>query len=68
VDAASGERFPYHPRGKVHISTAAGAITAGDRVNSAAAGAVKTATAAVGNIGVALTTAADTAAVEWMEI
>ena len=68
VDAANGERFPYHPRGKVHISTAAGGITAGDRVNSAAAGAVKTAAAGLGNIGIALTTAADTAAVEWMEI
>lgn len=68
VDAANGERFPYHPRGKTHFSTAAGAITAGDRVNSAAAGAVKTATAGVGNIGIALTTAADTALVEWMEV
>lgn len=68
VDAASGDRFSYFPRGKVHISTAAGAITAGARVNSAAAGAVASATAGVGNIGIALTTAADTAAVEWMEI
>ncbi len=68
VDAATGERFPFHPRGKIHISTAAGAITAGDRVNSAANGTVKTATAGVGNIGIALTTAADTALVEWMEI
>ncbi len=67
-DAASGTRTTYFPRGKVHVSTAAGAITAGDRVNSAAAGAVKTAAAAVGNIGIALTTAADTALVEWMEI
>ncbi|GAB7053118.1 capsid cement protein [Catenuloplanes indicus] len=67
-DVVSGERFAYHPRGKVHISTAAGAITAGDRINAAAAGAVKTATAGVGNFGIALTTAADTALVEWMEI
>lgn len=56
------------PRGKVHISTASGAITAGARVNSGAAGTVASAAAAVGNIGVALTTAADTAAVTWMEI
>ena len=67
-DAVSGDRVSYFPRGKVHISTAAGAITAADRVNSAAAGAVATAAAAVANIGVALTTAADTASVEWMEI
>jgi hypothetical protein len=67
-DVPSGERFTYHPRGKVHISTAAGAITAGARINSAAAGAVASAAAGVGNIGIALTTAADTAAVEWMEI
>lgn len=67
-DCASGERLSFFPRGKIHISTAAGAITAGARVNSAAAGAVASATAGVGNIGIALTTAADTAAVEWMEI
>lgn len=67
-DCASGDRVSFFPRGKVHISTAAGAITAAARVNSAAAGTVASATAAVANIGIALTTAADTAAVEWMEI
>lgn len=67
-DVASTDRGTYFPRGKVHVSTAAGAITAGDRINSAAAGTVKTAAAGVGNFGIALTTAADTAAVEWMEI
>ncbi len=67
-DAVNGGRLTYFPRGKIHVSTAAGAITAADRVNSGAAGTVATAAAAVGNIGVALTTAADTAAVEWMEI
>lgn len=67
-DAASSSRLSYFPRGKVHVSTAAGAITAGARVNSAAAGAVASADAGLGNIGVALTTAADGAAVEWMEI
>ncbi len=67
-DAVSGGLVTYFPRGKVHVSTAAGGITAAARVNSAAAGTVATATAAVANIGVALTTAADTAAVEWMEI
>lgn len=66
-DAATGELVPYFPRGKVHITTAAGAITAAARVNSAAAGTVASAAAAVANIGIALTTAADTALVEWME-
>ncbi|WP_250029787.1 capsid cement protein [Paractinoplanes maris] len=67
-DAASGERVSYFPRGKVHVSTAAGAITAAARVDAGAAGTVASASAAVTNIGIALTTAADTALVEWMEI
>lgn len=67
-DAASGARLAYFPRGKVHVTTAAGGITAAARVNSAAAGTVASAAAGVGNIGIALTTAADTASVEWMEI
>ncbi len=66
-DAGSGTLVTYHGRGQVHVTTAAGAITAGDRVNTAANGTVKTATAGVGNIGVAMTTAADTALVQWME-
>lgn len=57
----------YFPRGPIHISTAAGGITAGARVNSAAAGTVASAAAGVGNIGIALTTALDTADVTWME-
>ena len=67
-DAASGTNITYHGRGQVHISSAAGAITGAARVNSAANGNVATATAGVGNIGVAMTTAADTALVTWMEI
>jgi hypothetical protein len=66
-DAASGARVSFFPRGKVHVTTAAGAITAGDRVNTGAAGTVATGVAALTNIGVALTTAADGASVEWME-
>ncbi len=66
-DAASGTNVSYHARGQVHVSTAAGAITAAARVNSAASGNVASATAGVGNIGIALTTAADTAQVTWME-
>lgn len=67
-DAVSGSRVSYFPRGKVHISTASGAITAGARVDAGAAGAVLSGVASVNNIGIALTTAADTAPVEWMEI
>lgn len=66
-DAASGARVSYFPRGKVHVSTASGAITAGARVDGGAAGTVATAASALTNIGVALTTAADAASVEWME-
>ena len=67
-DVAANDRGTYFPRGKVHVSTASGAITAAARINSGAAGTVASASAAVANIGVALTTAADTALVEWMEI
>ncbi len=68
-DAVSGDRVTYFPRGKVHISTAAGAITAGARVDTGSvAGTVASGASSVTNIGIALTTAADTALVEWMEI
>ncbi len=66
-DAASGANVTVHGRGQVHVSTAAGAITAAARVNAAANGTVASATAGVGNIGIAMTTAADTALVTWME-
>lgn len=67
-DAASGARVSYFPRGKVHVSTASGGITAAARVDAGAAGTVASASNADTNIGVALTTALDTALVEWMEI
>lgn len=67
-DAASGALVAVHGRGQVHVSTAAGGITAAARVNAAANGTVASATAGVGNIGIAMTTALDTAAVTWMEI
>ncbi|MEU8334812.1 capsid cement protein [Micromonospora tulbaghiae] len=66
-DAANGKEFTYHGRGQVHVSTATGAITAAARLNAAANGTVASATAGVGNIGIALTTAADGALVTWME-
>lgn len=77
-DIASGAQGPMHGRGQVHISTASGAITAGDQIVSAASGNVSSLAAASGAVaadinnarsvlGVALTTAADTALVTWME-
>lgn len=66
-DAASGANVTFHGRGQVHISTAAGAITAGARVNAAANGTVASAAAGLANVGIAMTTAADTALVTWME-
>jgi hypothetical protein len=67
-DAANGDRVTYFPRGTVHVSTASGSITAAARVDTGAAGTVASGTAGVNNIGIALTTAADAALVEWMEI
>lgn len=67
-DAVNGDRVTYFPRGKVHISTASGAITAAARVDAGAAGTVATAANALTNIGIALTTAIDTGPCEWMEI
>lgn len=80
-DAASGARVTAHARGKVHRSIADGAVTAGDLLTTtntanrqvktlAAAGAAyvqaeANATRAI--LGVALTTAADNASVEWMQ-
>lgn len=78
-DAASGAQVTMYGRGPVHETTASGGITAGDQVVSAAAGKVSTLAAASGTpdaaavnsarsvIGIALTTAADTALVQWME-
>jgi hypothetical protein len=67
-DAASGADVLVFARGTTHVSTASGAITAGARVDTGAAGTIATASSALTNVGIALTTAADTAAVTWMEI
>lgn len=69
--AASGDKVVAFFRGTVHRLTAAGAITAGQAVEGAAAGAVATHTQGTNDVrvfGVALTTAADGAAVEIMEL
>lgn len=69
--AASGDKITVFGRGPVHLLTAAGAITAGDFVHGAAAGAVASHTIGTNDayiFGIALTTAADTASVKVMEI
>jgi predicted RecA/RadA family phage recombinase len=67
-DAATGQDLTVFARGITHISTASGAITAGARVDAGAAGTVASGASALTNIGIAMTTAADTALVTWMEI
>jgi len=66
-NAATGASVTVYGRGTVHMSVASGSITAGARVNAAATGKVKSAAAGTGNVGVAMTTAADGAQVKWME-
>lgn len=69
--AASGDKVTVFSRGTIHRLTAAGAITAGQVVEAAAAGAVATHTQGTNDVrvfGVALTTAADTALAEIMEL
>ena len=65
-DAASGAEVTVHLRGPIHEATAAGAITAGARLDAAANGNVASATAGLNNVGIALTTAADTALVRYV--
>lgn len=81
TDAASGAKVAMHARGKVHRSVADGPVTAGDLLSTtntanrqvktvAAAGAAYVqaeANASRAILGVALTTAADNASVEWMQ-
>ena len=69
--AASGDRVTVFGRGTVHRLVAAGAITAGGLVAAAAAGAVAAHTGGTNDnrvFGIALTTAADGATVEIMEV
>ena len=69
--AASGDKIGVFARGTIHRLTAAGAVTAGDLVESAANGAVATHTLGPNDarvFGIALTTAADAASVTVMEV
>lgn len=70
-DVKSGDQAAFFGRGTVHRLVAAGAITAGNVVEAAAAGAVAAHTMGTNDgriFGIALTTAADTGTVTVMEI
>lgn len=66
-DAGTNAELTIYGRGMVHITIAAGAIAAGAFVESANDGKVAAVASGVGD-GIALTTAADGAACEWMEL
>lgn len=65
MDAASGARVSYIPRGKVHVSTVAATVTAGQPVRTAANGQVTNTGSQ--HIGVFLTSAASGTQARWME-
>ncbi|HEV2929903.1 MAG TPA: hypothetical protein VGW74_14515 [Propionibacteriaceae bacterium] len=67
TDAATGGLVTYFPRGKVHITTTAGAVTAGTGVSAGAAGTVDDDAGSDPILGVFLTSAASGAQAEWME-
>lgn len=67
MDAASGALVSYFPRGKVHITTTAGAVTAGNGVSAGASGTVDDDAGSDPILGVFLTTAASGEKAEWME-
>ena len=78
ADAISGGYVAMEARGAVHVSTASGAVTAGDQLVTASGGKVATLAAATADaaadindarsvVGVALTSASNAATVEWMQ-
>lgn len=66
-DAAVGDKLTVEVGKPIHVLTAAGVITRGQRVEPAAAGAVRTLAEGTA-YGVALTSAADGAAVEIIQL
>lgn len=66
-DAAVGDKLTVEVGKPIHVLKAAGAITRGQRVEPAAAGAVRTLAAGTA-YGVALTSAADGASVEIIQL
>lgn len=67
-DAAANARFSYFPRGKIHITTTAGAVTAGNNTFTAANGTVDDTGTAANKVGVFLTSAGSGEKAEWMEM
>jgi hypothetical protein len=67
-DAATNARVGYNPRGMVHVTTTAGAVTAGNNAFSAAAGTVDDTGTAANKVGVFLTSAGSGEKAEWMEL
>lgn len=65
MDAGTGARLSYFPRGKVHVTTTAGAVVAGAAAYSAANGLIDD--TGSNALGVFLTTAGSGAKAEWME-
>lgn len=68
TDAASTALVSYNPRGKVHVTTTAGAVTAGNDAFTGAAGTVDDTGTAANKIGVFLTSAGSGELAEWMEL
>lgn len=73
TDAATGAKVPVILDKVIHDSISSGGSTAGDSLATAATGKVATVVAATGaaagtRIGVALTTAADTAVIRWIAL
>lgn len=66
-DAAIGDKLTVEVNKPIHLVKASGAITRGQRVEAAAAGAVRT-LASGAAWGIAITTAADGAAVEVIQL
>lgn len=67
MDAASGARVSYIPRGKVHVTSTAGAVVAGAGVSAGAAGTVDDDAGSDPLLGVFLTSAGSAELAEWME-
>jgi hypothetical protein len=67
TDAVNGARVTYHGRGTVHITTTAGAVTAGAGVSAGASGTVDDDGGSDPILGVFLTSAGSGEQAEWME-
>lgn len=66
-DAAANDIVSFYPRGKVHVSTTAGAVSAGAAVSTGADGTVDDDGGSTPTFGVFLTSAGEGELAEWME-